>query len=195
MEGGGLDPDDDRLAQRLIARDPGAWEAFLAEYGGLLAAACRWTLFHAGAPSDPSSVSDASAEVVRALLEDDARLLRRHRPGTPLGAYLRVIARSRTLNALPRNRAFSLLEDRDAPLDEGADAALQAAERAARLREALFRLDPKDREALRLFHLEGLPYAEISRRTGIPQGALGMALTRARERLRALLGGNFLETP
>lgn len=183
--------DDSALVSRLIARDAGAWESFLAEYGGLVSAACRWTLFHAGAPADPSAVSDASADVTKALLENDAHLLRAYRPGTPLGAYLRVIARSRTLNALPRTRPSPLF-DREIP--SGTEAALEAAERSALLRKALDALPAKDALALRLFHLEGLPYAEISKRTGIPEGALGMTLSRARAHLRDALGANFLET-
>lgn len=175
----------------LLARAPGAWEALLSRYGGLIAATARQVLGRLGLPADAAAVADASAEVVKSLLAEDLRLLRALRPGTPLGAYLRVIARSRILNMARQLSPQSLpwVE----PTGEGppADEAARLGERAARLGQALSAMAPRDAGILRLFHLEGLDYAAIAGRLGVPAAQVGVLLRRAREKLRQALGEDF----
>ena len=189
------DDADGRLVARLVALDEMAWVTLLETYGGLVASSCRRSLLRAGLRADEEAVADASAEVVRTLLADGCRLLKAHRPGTPLGAYLRVIARTRTLNALRSLAPFPLLGEAFDPEGEGAvGEALRLSERAERLGQALGTLPARDAEALRLFHLEGLDYAGISARVAVPPDQVGVLLKRAREKLRAILGEDFLES-
>jgi RNA polymerase sigma-70 factor, ECF subfamily len=54
---------------------------------------------------------------------------------------------------------------------------------------ALNRLEPQQREAFLLRHVEGLGYEEISEITGVGISALKMRVKRATERLRSLLEG------
>ncbi len=178
---------------RLLARDPGAWEALLAGYGGEIEAVCRRTLAQAGRPRDAASVADAVAEVFRALLEADARALRNFRPGAALGAYLHVIARRRTLDLARKRSPAGIPWMEETPAADGPAENLIAAERLERLKEALSALPGRDAELLRLFHLEGLSYLEISARCGLPAAQLGVLLSRARERLREGLGREFGE--
>ncbi len=184
---------DDRLVASLLAREPGSWERLLEVHGGVIAGSCRRALAHAGLPASQAEIADAFAEAVGTLLENDQRLLRRHRLGTPLGAYLSVIAYTCTRRHA-RRPSPPLLDEDEPPGQDLAALGLEAAERASRLREALGSLPSRDAEALRLFHLEGLRYAEIAARTGIPEGQVGMLLARARERLRQSLGEDFLES-
>ncbi len=183
-------PTDDLLVARLIARAPGSWEILLRDYGPLIAAACRRALARGPRPAGLGSVADASAEVVRALLERDMRLLRKYRSGSSLATYLCVIARSVTLKSLRGNPPGMGWMDATAGGDPVPEAA-QASERAARLRKALGALSARDAKAVRLFHLEGLSYAEIARQTGLPAEQVGLILKRARERLRDQLGQDF----
>ena len=46
-------------------------------------------------------------------------------------------------------------------------------------------LQDSDARVVRLYHLEGLSYQEISAAVGMPENSIGPTLTRARERLRA----------
>lgn len=190
-----LQSPEEVLVARMILGDGAAWEEMLTSHGGAIAAACRRALAQAGAPCDGGAVADASAEVVRHLLEDGMRLLKRWRSGASLEAYLRVIARSRTLDALRRARpapsmtAWMVGAEGD-PVVEAA----WSAERAARVREAMAELRERDAEALRLFHIEGERYAEIGRRLGVPESQVGVVLHRARERLRERLGDGFPES-
>ncbi len=178
------------LVARLVAQDPDAWRGFLDAYGPAIEGACRRTLARAGAPADPQTVSDAAAETVALLFRDDLRLLRRYRSGHPLEAYLRVIARSRTLRLLEGRRELPLEGAGPASGDLVQEAA-EALERARRVREALERLPARDAEALRGFYGEGLSHAELAPRLGLPAGQVGMVLSRAREKLRGLLGKEF----
>lgn len=57
------------------------------------------------------------------------------------------------------------------------------------LDRALSRLPPEQREVLLLVGLEELSYADTARVLGIPQGTVMSRLSRARERLRAILAG------
>lgn len=185
---------DADLVASLLRRDPAAWQELLARHGGLIEACCQRVLAGSGRQVDEGTVADLSAEVIRALLEDGCKLLRRYRPETPLAAYLSVIARTRALNAL-RGERSGLAVDPALPSGEPSQAEiLEAAERAVRLREALAALPSRDADALRLFHLEGIPYAEIARRLGIPSEQVGPLLFRAREKLREALGKNFPES-
>ncbi|MGQ0704165.1 MAG: sigma-70 family RNA polymerase sigma factor [Gemmatimonadales bacterium] len=62
------------------------------------------------------------------------------------------------------------------------DEELDRSERIARVRAALDRLSPRDREAL-LLKAEGFNYDEIAATLGLARGAVGTTLARARRRL------------
>jgi RNA polymerase sigma factor (sigma-70 family) len=49
----------------------------------------------------------------------------------------------------------------------------------------LQRLDTDEAKLVRLHHLEGRSYGEISRLTGMPLGSIGPALSRAKAKMRA----------
>lgn len=61
-------------------------------------------------------------------------------------------------------------------------------DRTSRLRAALNRLSPDEREVLYLFTVDGFRAAEIGTMLGINAGAVRMRIFRARERLRTLYG-------
>src|SRR3954447_16676493 len=109
-----------------------------------------------------------------------------------LGAYLRLMARSRALDLYREGQAAGRASDRMRLVvsrDEGrvddrpAPAAQREGERAG-LRAALARLPDVQREALVLAYWGGLTADQIARRTGIPLGTaksrirLGMAKVR-----------------
>lgn len=67
--------------------------------------------------------------------------------------------------------------------------AMQASDRA-KLKAALEFLPIRAREVIVLRELEGCSYKEISDVTGIPMGTVMSTLSRAREKLAQILGGN-----
>jgi len=68
--------------------------------------------------------------------------------------------------------------------DPAGDAALRD-----EIQHALNRLDPQQREAFLLRHVEGMGYEEMSEITGVGISALKMRVKRAAERLRGFLEG------
>ena len=123
------------------------------------------------------------------MLRDDAGVLRKFAGRSSLATYLAVIARRVTVRRLVRD-----LEGSPAP---GGDLSLEPALAPAHLPERiedrdqveamLHRLDDDEARLVRLHHLEGRSYGEISRHTGLPLGSIGPALSRARAKLRSLM--------
>ncbi len=83
--------------------------------------------------------------------------------------------------------------DGDDAVDETADplaaliAAQEHATRRRALRLALRALSPADRQAVRLYHLRGVPVPEVARALRTTEGAMKMRLIRARHAMRATL--------
>ena len=48
-------------------------------------------------------------------------------------------------------------------------------------------LDDRDAEIVRMYHLEGRSYSEISDRTGMPENSVGPTLSRARNKMRNIV--------
>ncbi len=67
------------------------------------------------------------------------------------------------------------------------DSAAESTEEIRRMREALARLAPRDREVLVLRYLEGLPSARIAELLDIRIGTVDVRISRARNRLQKLV--------
>ena len=103
--------------------------------------------------------------------------------------YQIVVNECRTLGARRTRREKRLVRDESqvenaATPDPSVDAALRD-----EIQNALNKLDPQQREAFLLRHVEGLGYEEMSEITGAGISALKMRVKRATERLRGFLEG------
>lgn len=146
-----------------------------------------------------ADVEDCVNEAFRRALEGRERLLEGH-PERPwlLGIarhvaldHLRAQQRSQAREARPRASDAEPAVDPVAQLaDPHADPEALALhrQRAARLQAELETLPASQREALVLFHVEGLSYREISERLGAPVGTVGTWVLRARQGLAVALG-------
>jgi RNA polymerase sigma-70 factor (ECF subfamily) len=152
---------------------------------------------------DPSDVlQEAFLEAARRLPEYAKE------PALPLFLWLRLLT-GQCLQVLHRRHLGARRRDagREVALDAcgppGATSAAMAAqllghdtrpseaaaraERKGRLREAIDRMDPLDREVLALRHFERLTNAEAGRVLGLSEGAVGVRHFRAVKRLREIL--------
>jgi RNA polymerase sigma-70 factor (ECF subfamily) len=115
-----------------------------------------------------------------------------------LGAYLRIMARSRAVDVWRESQAATRARERmqraaaaagAATADRAADAVERRLEREA-VRAALVRVPVAQREALVLAYWGGLTVGQIARRAGIPLGTAKSRLRLGLARLRAELAAD-----
>ncbi|MFN0096251.1 MAG: RNA polymerase sigma factor [Dehalococcoidia bacterium] len=140
---------------------------------------------------DAAAAEDATQEgLIRAYQSLD-----RFRLGDPFGAWLvrivvnvalnEVRSRQRRLSWLPRLWAGA---PRSLP---GPASAVAAGERRAELHEAMAELSEQDRVALYLRYYLGLNEREMATALGCAQGTVKSRLSRASQRLRALIEARY----
>ena len=108
-----------------------------------------------------------------------------HRPDNARGWVFIVaanLARDEARRAIRERRHLTLVRNEPEPLAPAPDAEAEAATERDRVRAALDRLSPRDRETLLLWDA-GLSYDQIAAQTGLAKGAIGTTLARARRRL------------
>lgn len=174
---------DRELLSRCLRRDPGSWEDLVDRYVGLVLHVVNHTAETKSIRLSLSDREDLVAEVMLGLVDDDYAVLRHFRGESSLATYLTVVARrivvKRLLSRLP---ATSTLEAGHAH-SSSPEPRIENKEEVNHLMQ---RLDGQEAAVVRLFHLEGLSYQEISRETGVAINSVGPILTRARARMRRL---------
>jgi RNA polymerase sigma-70 factor, ECF subfamily len=64
------------------------------------------------------------------------------------------------------------------------DGEIRRLEDSDEVTQLMLRLDPQEARVVRMYHLEGLSYQQISREVGISENSIGPVLTRARSKMR-----------
>ncbi len=187
-------PNEESLVARCIAGDAAAWDAFVAQYAGLLLGAVRATVRRFRLPHDDADLDDAVADTFLALFNHDRKVLRRYDPAQPIERWLSVIARARCIDYFRRKRPgrFTALPNADPPAPERDPAQGDTAEAVQR---ALDQLAPRDALVLRLLYYEEMGYEQIGRVVGLTANAVGVAVHRAKTRLAKELTSMGLESP
>lgn len=191
---------DAQLVQRLLSAEAAAWDELIDRYGRLIRGRVS-DVAHSFTYVDDSTIDDATADVFSALLANDLAALRAFAGRSSLGTYLAVIATRVATRLFARRRAQERLQSSDqrmldqlVSLGDQSDPAisLQRAEQREQLLQLIATLPPKQRDVLKMYHIDGLSYAEISLALNIPLGSVGVTLMRAEARLRQSL--NPLQT-
>lgn len=134
-------------------------------------------------------VGDRSAadDLVQDTLERAWAKLHLYRRGTDLRAWLFTVMHNVHVNKVRAARATDSLED-DMP--ELAQRAAQGDALLVRdLERSIARLPAEQRAVLLLVTLEEMSYDDVARTLGIPIGTVMSRLSRAREKLRAMMLG------
>lgn len=174
---------DRQLLQRCLDSAPGAWPDFVDRFLGLVIHVANHTAKTRGVSLDRATRDDLVGEVFLALVSDDFAVLRRFRRNCSLATYLTVISRRivvRRLIQIYRRQVSSRTED---PVAVGTSVP-QRMEDREEVQQLMLRLDPKEANVVRMFHLEGKSYREISRAMGLSENTIGPVLTRARDKMR-----------
>ena len=175
---------DRSLLERCLANQPRAWEDFVDRFMGLVmhviihTAQCRSILLSA------PDREDLAAEVMLTIVKDDFAVLRHFRGKSSLATYLTVISRRVVVRQLLKNRSatpLGALAENALANDTAVEQRMTDRDEVERL---LQRLDGPEQNVMRMYHLEGKSYQEISRSTGMPTNSVGPLLSRLRTRLR-----------
>jgi RNA polymerase sigma-70 factor (ECF subfamily) len=180
---------DRSLLDRCLARKVRAWEEFVDRFVGLVIHVANHAAQARSVRLAADDREDLAAEVFLALVQDDFAVLRHFRSECSLATYLTVVARRIIVRRLVEHSTLSRLTDAagHAELAHSADPGRSPAQRAGdrdQLEKLLEKLDAAEAQAVRMFHLEGKSYEEISAGTGLSAGNVGPTLTRARRKLR-----------
>jgi RNA polymerase sigma-70 factor (ECF subfamily) len=134
----------------------------------------------------PQDAEDLAAEVFAAILADDYGVLRRFRGQSSLATYLTVVARRVVVRELLKRRIVPNLSD-TTDMHDLPDGEMSVEERVSnreQVERMLDELQGEEAEIVRLYHLDGKSYTEISHATGVPENTIGPTLSRARAKMR-----------
>jgi RNA polymerase sigma-70 factor (ECF subfamily) len=177
---------DRNLLQRCLARKPRAWEDFVDRFTGLVVHVVNHSAQSRSLRLSPEDREDLVAQVFLTVVRDDLAVLRHFRGESSLATYLTVVARRVVVGELLRNKHPSRLDSHQA----AQELAFVAAEPEKRLenRDEIERLlaglDGSEARVVRMYHLEGKSYQEISTAVGMPENSVGPTLSRARRKMR-----------
>jgi RNA polymerase sigma-70 factor, ECF subfamily len=180
---------DRNLLERCLGGKPRAWEDFVDRFMGLVVHVVNHTAQCRSLQLTRSDREDLAADVFLAIIDNDMIVLRHFRGQSSLATYLTVIARRVVVRKLVDRRSAIPLGDMVAHAAEetGLEQRISDQEEIGRL---LSQLQGSEEAVVRMYHLEGKSYQEISRTVGMPENSVGPLLSRARAKLRQRAGAD-----
>lgn len=173
------EPQEIDIVNRVLDGDSDAFAALVVAYQAMLLRVI------AGILSDRRDLAEEIAQDV--LVEAFQRLPDFDPARSPFRAWLLMIARSRAINALKKKRPTYLAE-----IPEPAEMPPESRVDEWRLLDAaLHQLPPKQKRALLLAQVEGLPYRQIAEIEGTSVGTIKSRVSRAREFLKTTLSSKL----
>jgi len=188
---------DRNLLTRCLARQPRAWEDFVDRFMGLVIHVIDHSVSSRSLRLAAHDREDLVGEVFLNFVKNDYSVLRRFRGESSLATYLTVITRRVVVHRLVHGRRMPFegnisnshdgdghqphhnhnhVAERFSPVQTASDR-----DEVARL---LQELEGMEADVVRMYHLEGKSYQEISSAVGMPENSIGPTLSRAREKMR-----------
>jgi RNA polymerase sigma-70 factor (ECF subfamily) len=174
---------DRSLLDRCLAQKPRAWEDFVDRFTGLIIHVVNHTARCRSIMLSSADREDLTADVLLNIVQNDFAVLRHFRGNSSLATYLTVVARRVVVRKLVGSRTATALGDAAdaAAVEPGAEQRITDRDEVQSLME---QLEQSEADVVRMYHLEGKTYQEISRTTGVPTNSVGPMLSRARTKLR-----------
>jgi RNA polymerase sigma-70 factor (ECF subfamily) len=147
-------------------------------------AQCRSTSLSA------SDREDLAAEVFLAIVDNDMAVLRHFRGKSSLATYLTVVARRVIVRKLVEGKSAMPLGEMVAQAEAEEYEPVQRISNQEEVGRLLDGLQGSEAAVVRMYHLEGKSYQEISRTVGMPENSVGPMLSRARAKLRRRAGAD-----
>jgi RNA polymerase sigma-70 factor, ECF subfamily len=179
---------DRSLLDRCLSRKPRAWEDFIDRFMGLVVHVINHTAQCRSINLSAADREDLAADVFVAIVENDMAALRHFRGKSSLATYLTVIARRVVVRKLVDGHSSVPLGDMVARAESDEDEPEQRIADREEVGRLLGGLQGSEAAVVRMYHLEGKTYQEISRSTGMPENSVGPMLSRARAKLRQRAG-------
>ena len=183
---------DRDLVRRCLDGDSGAWDTFVERFAGLVTHVVNHTALARAYRLSAHDRDDLIAEVFLAILDNNLGVLRRFRGGCSLATYLAVIARRVAVKQIMKRMGIRPLATIAQPLPDAAASNEAPVEQRVDDRDEVDQmlggLEEPEARVVRMFHLEGESYHEISRLVGVPENTIGPLLSRVRTRIRRRAG-------
>ncbi len=177
--------DPDRvILEDCLTRKPRGWEKFVNRFLGLVIHVVNHSAQARSIRLSAQDREDLSADVFMTIVKDDFAVLRHFRGQSSLATYLTVVARRVVVRELLQRKSASRLSAATIPMTPDSDRPEQRLEHREEVERLLEELDDSEAVVVRLYHLEGMSYQEISVRTGLPENSVGPVLSRARQKMR-----------
>ncbi|HEV3341986.1 MAG TPA: sigma-70 family RNA polymerase sigma factor [Pirellulales bacterium] len=176
-----------------MSRAPRAWDDFVDRFIGLVVHVTNHSAQCRSMRLSTQDREDLCAEVFLAIVRDDFAVLRHFRGQSSLATYLTVVARRVVVRELLRRHAGNGSGKGVVPSGNGPTARVLGgdgaqAEQRVSDREEVARLlgilEGQEATIVRMYHLEGKTYQEISTATGVAENSVGPTLSRARQKMR-----------
>ena len=138
---------------------------------------------------DDAEAEDVAQEVMLRLWRQAAAL----EVGAPgLGAWLRRVASNLSIDRIRAGRRTQVTDEVPEQVEEAGQLTdLTASELGARVETALRSLPERQRQALTLFHFEGMSQIEVGRMLGVSDEAVESLLARGRRALKTNLAADW----
>jgi RNA polymerase sigma-70 factor, ECF subfamily len=182
---------DRSLLERCLDHRPRAWEDFVDRYMGLVVHVVNHAAQAKSIRLSNEDREDLVGIVLLNIVKDDFAVIRHFRGESSLATYLTVIARRVVVHELLKNRqgvriAAGTVDhvvngDGNHVAGAGPEQRLSDRDQIERL---LGELDGTEAQIVRMYHLEGKTYQEISHAVGMPENSVGPTLSRARRKMR-----------
>ena len=180
---------DRQILTRCLQREAGGWESFVDRFLGTFVHVITHTAHARSVRLAQDDIDDLCAEIFLTLIKNEFAVLRHFKGKSSLASYLVVVSRRIVVKALVKRKqleAMGHVNAHQASLDAGGVDHVQRISDAEDVRLLLDQLPSSEANIVRLYHLEGKNYREISNQLRIPENSVGPTLHRARERMKQL---------
>jgi RNA polymerase sigma-70 factor, ECF subfamily len=185
---------DRNLLDRCLNRKPRGWEDFVDRFMGLVVHVINHTAQCRSTNLSSADREDLAADVFLAIIDNDMAVLRHFRGKSSLATYLTVVARRVVVRKLVEGRSVMPLGEMVAKAESDDHEPEQRISDHEEVGKLLGQLQGSEAAVVRMYHLEGKSYQEISRTVGMPENSVGPMLSRARAKLRRRAGADQAAT-
>lgn len=177
---------DRRLLERCLTGGPRAWEDFIDRFMGLVVHVVNHSAESRSIKLSAADRDDLISEVFLKIVENDFGVLRRFRGQSSLATYLTVVARRVVVHKMLTELSGDLSSSQVPAMAAAGASAEQRINDRDEVEHLLSQLHGQEADVVRMYHLEGMSYQDISRSTGMPENSVGPLLSRARTKLRGV---------